>query len=273
MIVRTWNLFHGNTVPPGRKAYLHEMVDLVTADRPAVVCLQEVPLWALKPVGDWAGMRAIGDRTMKARVPLFGHAITSLHSGLFRSALTGQANVMLLPADATVREHKTITLNTNPFCEEEGRKLGLDAKMMRWWEGERRICQLVKLEMPNRRRLLVANLHATSYARDPRLADAELRRATKFIQRQSEVEEVVIVAGDFNITRQLSQTIAALLAAPPEDRWSDAGPQIDHVLVRGAETSAVRVWPDDERRFDGKLLSDHAPVEVDLKVDLGAKPS
>ena len=33
MIVRTWNLFHGNTNPPGRKAYLREMVEL---SRPTV---------------------------------------------------------------------------------------------------------------------------------------------------------------------------------------------------------------------------------------------
>jgi len=29
------------------------------------------------------------------------------------------------------------------------------------------------------------------------------------------------------------------------------------------------VWPDDERRYDGKLLSDHAPVEVEIDVDIG----
>jgi len=38
------------------------------------------------------------------------------------------------------------------------------------------------------------------------------------------------------------------------------------VLVRGAATSKVRVWPDDERRYDGKLLSDHAPVEVEIEL-------
>ena len=266
MIVRTWNLFHGNTKPPGRKAYLREMVELVTADRPTIVCLQEVPAWALESVGGWAGMHGIGDRTRRS-LP-FGRIVTSLHAGLFRSSFNGQGNVILIPPDVTVREHKTITLNTNVFCEEEGRKLGIDAKMMRWWEKERRLCQTLKIEFPNRQRMLIANLHATSYPGDVRLADAELRRATNFVQRQSDVEEVVIVAGDFNITREQSQTIATLLAAPPESRWSAAGPQIDHVLVRGVEASAVRVWSDDERRFDGKLLSDHAPVEVDLPVDI-----
>jgi endonuclease/exonuclease/phosphatase family metal-dependent hydrolase len=264
VLVRSWNLFHGNTSPPGRRAYLREMVELITADGPEIVCLQEVPAWALERVGNWAGMQGIGDRTRRGRP--FGRSITSLHAGFFRSGFGGQGNVILVPQDATVREHKTITLNTNPFCEEEGRKLGLDPKLTRLWERERRICQVVKFGRPDRRRFLVGNVHATALARDTRLADAELRRATNFVDRQSEVEEVVIFAGDFNVTQAQSRTIAALLDAPPESRWSEAGPNIDHVLVRGAETSVVRVWSDDERRYDGKLLSDHAPVEVELKV-------
>ena len=264
MLARSWNLFHGNTLPPGRRSYLHEMIDLVTADRPAVVCLQEVPAWALEAVGKWSDMNAIGDRTRRGR-PL-GRHVTALNAGFFRSSFGGQGNVILLPRDWKVREHKTITLNTNPFCEEEGRKLGLDPKTTRRWERERRICQVVKAERPDRQRVLVANVHASSHPGDTRLADAELRRATNFADRQSETEEIVIFAGDFNITEAQSRTIAALLEAPPESRWSEAGPRIDHVLVRGAETSAVRVWPDDERRYDGKLLSDHAPVEVELKV-------
>jgi len=263
MLVRSWNVFHGNTLPPGRKSYLHEMIDLVTADRPAVVCLQEVPAWALAAVGRWADMNAIGDRTRRGR-PL-GRHVTSLNAGLFRSSFGGQGNVILLPNDWKIREHKTITLNTNPFCEEEGRKLGLDPKTTRRWERERRICQIVKAERPDRRRVLVANVHASSYPGDTRLADSELRRATNFTDRQSEVEEVVIFAGDFNVTQEQSTTIAALLDAPPESRWSPGGPKIDHVLVRGAKSSVVRAWPDEDRRFDGKILSDHAPVEVDIE--------
>jgi len=262
--VRSWNLFHGNTLPPGRRAYLRQMLELVTADRPAIVCLQEVPAWALDSIGDWVGMNGIGDRTRRGR-PL-GRSVTSLHAGFFRSSFNGQGNAILVPRDWTVRVRKSITLNTNPFVEEEGRKLGLDLRRVRWWERERRICQIVKVERPDRRRLLVANVHATSYMADTRLADAELRRATNFADRQSEVDEAVVFAGDFNITQAQSQTIAALLEAPPESRWSEAGPKIDHVLVRGAATSKVRVWPDDERRYDGKLLSDHAPVEVEIEL-------
>jgi endonuclease/exonuclease/phosphatase family metal-dependent hydrolase len=263
MLARSWNLFHGNTLPPGRKSYLREMIELITADRPDVVCLQEVPAWALEVVGKWSEMNGIGDRTRRGR-PL-GRQVTSINAGFFRSSFGGQGNVILLPREWNIRERKTITLNTNPFCEEEGRKLGLDPKTTRRWERERRLCQVVKAERPDRQRVLVANVHASSYPGDTRLADAELRRAANFTDRQAEVEEVVIFAGDFNVTQEQSKTIAALLDAPPESRWSAGGPKIDHVLVRGAKASAVRAWPDDERRYDGKLLSDHAPVEVEIE--------
>ena len=59
LLVRTWNLFHGNTQPPGRKAFLEQMVRLASADRPAVLCLQEVPVWALGQLDDWGGMPAV----------------------------------------------------------------------------------------------------------------------------------------------------------------------------------------------------------------------
>jgi len=44
LLVRTWNLFHGNAVPPERRAFLEEMVRLAAADGPDVLALQEVPV-------------------------------------------------------------------------------------------------------------------------------------------------------------------------------------------------------------------------------------
>ena len=112
--------------------------------------------------------------------PGSGRALTAPHHGKFRSAFTGQGNAILIPKDATVRTHKTITLNTNPFCEDRGRAFGLTPKQMLWWEKERRICHTVQYELPSRQRFLVANLHATNSA-DTRLPDAELRRAVNFV--------------------------------------------------------------------------------------------
>jgi endonuclease/exonuclease/phosphatase family metal-dependent hydrolase len=272
MIVRTWNLFHGNTIPPGRKAYLREMIELITADKPDVVCLQEVPAWALESLAGWSGMKAAtarARRSMFGPLPIpaaFGHALTGINHGLLRSAFAGQGNAILFPKDATVRDVKTITLNTNVFCEERGEKFGLDRKVRRAWEKERRICHLVHYELPNRRRFMVANLHATSYAGEPRIADAELRRALRFVDRSGEVEEVMILAGDFNITLEESQTLKEIVAAPPEARWIDVGPRIDHVLVRQAAVLSSRVWPEAERAYAGRVLSDHAPVEVEVGI-------
>jgi endonuclease/exonuclease/phosphatase family metal-dependent hydrolase len=273
VIVRTWNLFNGNTSPQSRKAYLREMVALITADKPDVVCLQEIPAWALKHIGAWSGMQTVTARAKRPKfgpfpIPAFvGRALTAPNHGVIRSAFAGQGNAILFPNDAHVRDEKTITLNTNVFCEERGARLGMTPKEMVWWEKERRVCHLVQYEMPDRRRFLVANLHATSASNDIRFSDAELRRAINFIERGSELEEVVIVAGDFNITREQSTAIQELMAQPPETRWSDSGPQIDHVLLRRAIATSVRVWPDAEREYKGRLLSDHAPVEVELEFE------
>ena len=57
LLVRTWNLYHGRTYPPSRTLYLRRMVELVTGDRPNLVALQEVPLWALGRLEGWSGWR------------------------------------------------------------------------------------------------------------------------------------------------------------------------------------------------------------------------
>jgi hypothetical protein len=163
--------------------------------------------------------------------------------------------------------HKTITLNTNPFCEEEGRKLGLDEKATRKWESPRRICQVVKLQFPNRRRLVVANVHTTTSA-DSRMVDAELRRATNFVERQTDLGDLLIFTGWYELGGAQSQTIASLMGHHRESRWYGLESPFPMLLVLGAPINAVRTWPDDERRYDGKLLSAYPPVEVDLAVDL-----
>jgi hypothetical protein len=185
MLVRAWNLHLGKT-PDGKGGHLREMVELATADRPAFVCLQEVPAWALDSVGEWAGMKAVTARTI---APKFGPIRVPAGLGKLLGS-PGKGNAILLPKDVTIRQEKQITLNTNPFCEEQAGKLGLTPKQAHWWERERRVCHIVKVEFPNRQRMLIANLHATS-ADDRRLADAELRRAASFVDRQAEIEETI----------------------------------------------------------------------------------
>jgi endonuclease/exonuclease/phosphatase family metal-dependent hydrolase len=95
MLVRTWNLFHGNASPPERRAFLRRMIELVTQDRPDVVCLQELPVWALRHLERWSGMHASSAVARRPRLPLGARAVTGLHHGLLRSSLTGEADAIL----------------------------------------------------------------------------------------------------------------------------------------------------------------------------------
>jgi endonuclease/exonuclease/phosphatase family metal-dependent hydrolase len=261
LLVRTWNLFHGNTVPPGRKAYLEDMVRLATADRPDVVCLQELPVWALDELGGWSGMTAVSD---VARRPLLfsaelGRLLTELNHGLLRSAFTGQGNAILLRSELRVVEHRHVVLNARAFRREQARKLGLDLRTRLAWRKERRLCQVVRVQRDDRT-LVVANLHATSHPTDKRLADVELLRGAGYVKRFARGDEPLLLCGDFNVSVRRSHTLAEL--AEPEWGFTGATPTgIDHILVRGVQAGAPERWPDERRRRDGFLLSDHTPVD------------
>jgi endonuclease/exonuclease/phosphatase family metal-dependent hydrolase len=97
MVVRTWNLFHGKPSPPGRRAFLRQMVELVTADGPDVVCLQELPVWALSHLERWTGMHSSGAVARRPLLPIgvLARAVTAVHHGLIRSAVEGEADAIL----------------------------------------------------------------------------------------------------------------------------------------------------------------------------------
>ena len=224
LLVRSWNLFHGNTLPPGRRAFVREMVELVTADRPDVVCLQEVPLWAGPQLAAWSGMEAFVAVARGAPLGvLAGRLLTSLHHGLIRSACSGQANAILVAPGLRARDGGALQIS------EPGR--------------ERRVCHGVRLAAG----LVVANLHASND--DPPAARRELDRALAWLDERADGGAAVL-AGDLNI---------AGLGVPG---FSPPGPGIDQVLARGVPATPLVVWPPERRRARGRLLSDHAPVEL-----------
>jgi endonuclease/exonuclease/phosphatase (EEP) superfamily protein YafD len=255
VLVRTWNLFHGNSVPPGRRAYLKDMVRLAAADRPDVLLLQEVPLWALPELEGWSGMTAFTQ--VAHRTPLgasLGGRITALDPGFLRSAVSGQGNAILLDPQLEPFDYHALVLNPRGFRREEAGRLDLDLPARFAWAKERRVCQVVRVALPDGRRALIANLHATRYAR---MAEAELRRAREFFVALARPGEVEVFGGDFNV-RPGSEAIRAF----EEEGFSGPGPGVDHVLVRGAAASTPEQWPEERRRIDGVLVSDHAPLEV-----------
>jgi endonuclease/exonuclease/phosphatase family metal-dependent hydrolase len=244
VLVRTWNLFHGNTVPPGRRAYLREMVELVTADRPEIVCLQEIPAWALGRLGRWAQMTeapALARRSSLGLVPIpggVGRVLTAPHRGVIRSAFAGQG-VAILAAPA-LRVVSRGALRLNP----EARGI------------EPRVAQRVELELPEGRRAVVANVHCSNVLGR---VEQELERTLAWAESAAG-DDLLVVAGDFNTTPEHSPSLLGLegYSAPLPGR-------IDQVLVRGAPATA-RIWPDEDRAYGARLLSDHAPIEARIDV-------
>lgn len=260
LLVRTWNVFHGNANPPERRAFLEEMVRLASADRPDLLCLQEVPVWALRRLEGWSGTRSFG--AIAARPLLvsaeLGAAVTGLHHGVLRSAFAGQANAILVGSTLHPVADDSIVLNPLGFRRRQARMLGLDAWERVAWAKERRVCHAVRATAGDGF-LVVANLHASSHP-DRRVPDAELLRAAVFADAFAEPDDVLVLAGDFNVVPGQSATLEQL--ASPDWGFSPPIPGLDQVLVRGAKTSTPEPWPEGRRRLDGRLLSDHSPVEA-----------
>ena len=239
------------------------MVRLVTADAPDVVCLQEVPVWALSRLEGWSGMTVVGDVARRPLVPVeLGRILSAYNVLVFRSAVTGQANAILVRSPLVVVEHRRVVLNPFRFRRAQTHKEALPRAAQLHWAKERRVCQALRVRRGDAT-FIAANLHATGYP-DKRLADAELLRAAVFVDGLALPGEPVFVAGDFNLSVQTSRTLADLMT--PEWGFSGATPTgIDHVLVRGFRAGGPRRWPDDRRRRGKVLLSDHAPVEVEVE--------
>jgi endonuclease/exonuclease/phosphatase family metal-dependent hydrolase len=243
------------------------MVRFASSDRPDVLCLQEVPAWALPELAAWSGMQAFTEVAARPKLGPFpsfaslGKRLTDAHHGLLRSLFTGQANAILLNPTFEPEDYHALVLNPWRFRHEQARELGLGAVARLAWAKERRVVQVIRALLPDGRRLMTANLHATAYAPDRRLADAELRRGAEFVLALSRAGEIEVIAGDFNQFPSRSQTLGWLSG----EGFSAPGPEVDHVLVRGAAASRPDRWPHDRRRVGGVVLSDHPPLDVRIE--------
>lgn len=189
------------------------MIELVTADEPDIVCLQELPVWAVAHLSDWSGMQAVA---AIARLPRpLGRWLTELHHGILRSAFTGEADAILVKRDLALSERREAVVNKS---------------------GLRRIVHGVRVGDG----LFVANFHIGA-------DEEQLRRVVEFV----EGEERAVLAGDTNLP-----SAGAPGFSPPLPG------SIDQVLARGLPATAPTAWPEERRRVGGRLLSDHAPVEL-----------
>jgi endonuclease/exonuclease/phosphatase family metal-dependent hydrolase len=200
------------------------MIDVVMEDGPDVVCLQELPLWGLSRLEHWSAMQVFPAVARRPRVPgRLGVWLTRLHYGFFRSAFVGQANTILVASAHTAEN--------------------LGARRISDPGHEPRVVQVVRVGGY----LVVANLHASTTAA---AALVEVDRALEFAEGQAAADDVVILAGDFNLTEFHLEG------------YTEPTGGIDHVLVRGAAVSPAHVWPPERRALGDRLLSDHPVVEV-----------
>ncbi len=221
-------------------------------------------MWALADLPDWSGMSAATD-VARRPLPVLGklaRTLSELDARRFRSVVTGEANAVLLQRSLSVVEHRRLVLNPFRYRRLQARRLRLPLGERLRWGSERRVLQALRI----RRRdstFVLANVHITGH-RDKRIPDAELLRAAVFVDGFARPDEPVLLGGDLNLTVRNSRTLRELMT--PE--WGFGGATstgIDHILVRGLQSRPPLVWPVERRTRNGRILSDHAPVDVEVE--------
>jgi endonuclease/exonuclease/phosphatase family metal-dependent hydrolase len=250
--------------PPGRRANIEQLVRVAVADEPDILCLQELSVWALVDLPDWSGMTAVTD-VARRPLPLLGElarALSRLDARRFRSAITGEANAVLLNSSLTVVEHRRLALNPFRYRRMGARQFGLPLGERLRWASERRVLQALRIERGDGT-LVLANAHITGH-KDKRIPDAELLRAAVFVDGFARPDEPILLCGDFNLTVRNSRSLRELMT--PDWGFTGATPTgIDHILVRGLRAGPPSVWPVERRTRNGRILSDHAPVDVEVE--------
>jgi endonuclease/exonuclease/phosphatase family metal-dependent hydrolase len=175
VLIRSWNVYHGRSHPAGRRGHVEAAVRLASADGPDVLCLQELPVWAVPMLGRWSGMHAFAARARRALLGASaGRLLTSAHYGVLRSAFTGQANAILVRQDHAVEDLRSIALHDRRHHP--------------------RVCQAVRVDD----RIVVANAHLSGEA-----AGRQAGRALAWLDDLARPGEPLVLAGDFNVSLAL----------------------------------------------------------------------
>ncbi len=261
LLARTWNLAHGRTQPETDEGRLEDMVRLAASEDTDIALLQEVPVWALRELERWSGMKMFGVVAMRPYLGVLGRWTTRLARQRLRSALTGQANAILVQArHGSVSSAATSQLNPRGMRRHVARSLNLDRGAIRHWAWNRRMCQVVRVDVRGTT-IVVANMHLTHF--DPRLAVEELARAEVFATGFAGPGVPILFGGDLNIPGDEPELFEPLRSAG----YTSPAASIDHLFgKRMALIAGPDALPDTIREHHGVVLSDHPIIEATFEV-------
>jgi endonuclease/exonuclease/phosphatase family metal-dependent hydrolase len=262
--VLTWNLFHGRDFPPDRglltwrsrllratelgdthaqvnRPLLDEFAGWL-ADRPwEIALLQEAPPRWHEPLAQRTGAGSAIGLTSRNELRRLRQLVAEWNPDLIASN-EGGSNQILVRAPARIVEVRRLRLRMRP---------------------ERRAMLFARVELPDGRRMAVANLHAT--AGDPHAAGEDVLRAAERALEWAGGDALVF-GGDLNLRPHRTPAPFERLANDHGLVPRAAGKGIDHLFTRGLEVVEAPVPLAAEERDvpgpgDRKIrLSDHTPV-------------
>jgi endonuclease/exonuclease/phosphatase family metal-dependent hydrolase len=223
MLILSWNLFHGRSLPPTRHSLVTEFAAKLAEWPWDVALLQEVPPWWPELLGRVVAADQRRALTSRNSLLLLRRAIANRDPELAKSN-GGGCNAIL--SRTAIAEHAALRLRFRP---------------------ERRVAQLARLDDGT----CIANFHASTHVA---LAEDELRRLWERALSWA-WKDPLILGGDLNLRRPLAPDAAiAHVAARDVDHLFVSGLE----PAGEAEVLDRRVTLD-----DGLVeLSDHPPLRV-----------
>jgi endonuclease/exonuclease/phosphatase family metal-dependent hydrolase len=227
MRVLTWNLFHGRTQPPARRALQARFAARLAAWRWDVALLQEVPPWWPTPLAAAASARSHCHALTSRNWLLPARRALAVRRPELIKSNGGGANAILV-RDTTIVAHSAHVLRRLP---------------------ERRVAQLARRADG----IWLANLHAST--RRP-LAREEVEELWALALERA-AGEPLILGGDLNLFDP---------PAPPGAVHA-ARSAVDHVFALGLRAAAEAERPSRALTLAGRerVLSDHDAVIAELE--------
>ena len=233
LLVRTWNLFHGNAVPP-RAACLPRGDGRACDRRRARTCsaCRRSRLWALRSSAPGAACsRSAQSRAAAARER---RARKADHRSAPRPAAVGAS-----PARRTRSSSRRSCASRDSDVDRESSAARASAAS----------CQRLRLDGG----VFVANLHVR------RAADEQFLRVARRSSKSSQSRTRAILVRRHERAPGRGRPTASCASGASRSRAPAASTRSSSAACRRRRRSS---WPEERRRSDGRLLSDHAPVEL-----------